>query len=129
LEENVQVVSIIDDDQSVRYVTQSLIRSLGLAAQTFASAEEFLRSPYLSTTACLISDVQMPGMSGVELQAKLAAQGYSIPIIFITAFPSDALRSRVLSAGAVGFLHKPFDSQTLIDHLQRALGHVGRTAP
>jgi FixJ family two-component response regulator len=117
----VPVVSIIDDDESVRAATQCLVRSMGYAARTFASAEEFLRSPYVSETSCVIADVQMPTMSGLELQSRLRADGNDTPIIFITAFPEEKLRTRALEGGAVGFLSKPFDGQVLIDCLTTAL--------
>jgi len=119
------MISIVDDDESVRETTSSLIRSLGLNASAFASAEEFLLSDQLSDTACLITDVQMQGMSGVELQSRLLAQGRHMPIIFMTAFPEERIRKNVLSAGAIGFLSKPFDEECLIDCLDRALGSEG----
>jgi FixJ family two-component response regulator len=115
------LVSIVDDDESVREATRGLVRSLGLAAATFASAEEFLRSDRVGDTSCLITDVQMPGLSGVDLQSCLIAQGHRTPIIFITAFPEDSVRTRVLNAGAIGFLSKPFDEECLIDCLDLAL--------
>jgi FixJ family two-component response regulator len=115
------LVSIVDDDESVREATRGLVRSLGLAAVTFASAEEFLRSDRVGDTSCLITDVQMPGLSGVDLQSCLIAQGHRTPIIFITAFPEDSVRTRVLNAGAIGFLSKPFDEECLIDCLDLAL--------
>jgi FixJ family two-component response regulator len=116
------VISIVDDDPSIRAATQSLIRSLGLKAQTFASAEEFLQSPFLDDTACVISDIQMPGMSGVDLQQRLIRDNRHIPIVFITAFPNEVTERHVLQAGAFGFLHKPFDSQALITCIRTALG-------
>jgi FixJ family two-component response regulator len=88
----VSVISIVDDDESVRTATNSLMRSLGFTAYTFASAEEFLRSLQLNDTSCLISDVQMPSMSGIELQRHLIARGHRTPIIFITAFPDESIR-------------------------------------
>jgi FixJ family two-component response regulator len=115
------MVSIVDDDESVREATKGLVRSLGYPAATFASAEEFLRSGQADDTACLISDVQMPGLSGVELQRRLLAQGYRIPVIFITAFPEGHLRARAMSAGAVCFLSKPFPEDKLIAYLHAAL--------
>jgi FixJ family two-component response regulator len=118
----VPMISIIDDDKSVRETTSSLVRSLGLNARAFASAEEFLLSDQLGATACLITDVQMQGMSGVELQTELLAQGHHMPIIFMTAFPEERIRKNVLNAGAIGFLSKPFDEECLIDCLDRALG-------
>jgi FixJ family two-component response regulator len=123
---HVPVVSIIDDDSSVRAATEGLLRSLGLAVISFASAEDFLNSPRLGETTCLISDVQLPGMSGIDLQDHLIAQGGPvIPVIFITAFPEDRIRKRAEDAGAFGFLSKPFDGQSLIDCLNRALGRPG----
>lgn len=117
----VPMVSIIDDDEAVREATKQLVLSLGHAAATFASAEEFLGSGRLHETACLITDVQMPGLSGVELQRRLLAQGHHVPIIFITAFPEERIRARVLKAGAVGFLSKPYREESLIKCLDMAL--------
>ena len=121
----VPVISIIDDDASVRAATNRLVRSLGYVAFTFASADEFLRSPQLRDSSCLIADVQMPGMSGVDLQSFLRARGSRLPIIFITAFPEESVRARALDAGAVCFLTKPFDGLTLIKYLELALGTQG----
>jgi FixJ family two-component response regulator len=115
------VISIIDDDPSVRQATDGLVRSLGYRAMTFASAEDFLQSDHIEDTSCLITDVQMPGLSGVELQSVLNARGARLPIIFITAFPEDRIRRCVLDAGAVGFLSKPFEEAVLIEHLETAL--------
>jgi FixJ family two-component response regulator len=121
----VPVVSIIDDDASVRVATDRLVRSLGFIAHTFASADDFLRSPLVNTTSCVIADIQMPGMSGVELQSFLQAQGRRLPIIFITAFPEEKTRTRALDAGAVCFLTKPFQVSALIKYLDVALGESG----
>lgn len=117
----VPVISIVDDDESVREATKGLVRSLGYTAATFASAEEFLDSTHLHETSCLITDVQMPGLNGVELQSRLIADGHRMPVIFITAFLDERLRTRALDAGACGFLTKPFDDEILIGHLDRAL--------
>jgi FixJ family two-component response regulator len=114
------VISIIDDDASVRAASDNLLRSLGYAVYTFVSAEEFLRSAHLNDTSCVIADVQMPGMSGVDLQAWLLTQGYRVPFIFITAFPEEAVRTRALKAGAICFLTKPFDRLILIRCLDTA---------
>lgn len=119
------MISIIDDDESVRVATESLVRSLGLAARTFPSAEAFLESALLGQTACVITDVQMPGMSGVELQSVLRSKGDTTPLIFITAFPEDRIRRQVDAAGAIGFLAKPFDGSAMIDCIDRALGASG----
>jgi FixJ family two-component response regulator len=115
------MISIIDDDPSVREATNGLVRSLGYRTSAFASAEDFLVSDRLNDTSCLITDVQMPGLSGVELQRLLIAQGNRTPMIFVTAFPEEKTRTRVLEAGAIGFLTKPFDDESLIEHLQTAL--------
>ncbi len=121
----VPVVSIIDDDASVRIATNRLVRSLGYVAHTFSSADEFLRSSEINDTSCLIADVQMPGMSGVELQVFLRAQGRDLPVILITAFPEESVRTRALEAGAICFLTKPFDGPTLIKCLATALEKAG----
>jgi FixJ family two-component response regulator len=115
------VISIVEDDESVRLAIKSLLNSVGLATHLFASAEAFLQSPHVSKTSCLILDVQMPGMGGIELQRVLISQGLSTPIIFITAFPEERIRTRVLEAGAICFLCKPFDEQVLLDCLASAL--------
>ena len=119
--QHVPMLSIIDDDGSVRAATQCLLRSLGYVTRTFASAEEFLLSPYVSETSCVIADVHMPNMSGLELQSRLRAKGHRTPIIFITAFPEEKLRARALQGGAVCFLSKPFQGQVLIDCVATAL--------
>ena len=122
------VISIIDDDASVRVATHRLVRSLGHVAHTFASADDFLRSSQLNDTSCVIADVHMPGMSGIELQNLLKTQGYRLPIIFITAFPEESVRAQALEAGAACFLSKPFDTQILIKHLDAAVkGHGCQT--
>ena len=115
------VISIIDDDESVREATKGLIRSLGYDAATFASAEEYLRSDCVSDSACLITDLHMPGMSGADLQDRLIADGRRIPMIFMTAYSEEKVRVRVLDAGAFGFLRKPFDDEHLIECLDKAL--------
>ncbi|QRG06538.1 response regulator [Xanthobacter dioxanivorans] len=115
------MISIIDDDESVRIATASLVRSLGFATSTFASAEDFLLSPRRQETDCVITDVQMPGMSGVELQARLLREGCRTPLIFITAFAEERIRRQVTAAGAVGFLAKPFEGGEMIACIDRAL--------
>jgi FixJ family two-component response regulator len=114
-------LSVIDDDASVRAATNNLLRSHGYTVHTFASAEEFLQSTHLNDTSCVIADVQMPVMSGVELLTTMRAQGYRVPFIFITAFPDESIRARALKAGAICFLAKPFAGPTLIDCLNSAL--------
>jgi len=106
------IISIIDDDESMRCAVKSLVTSLGFGAHTFASAEKFLQSPHLE---------HMPGLNGVELQKSLLAQGRRIPIIFVTAFPEERLRARAIEAGALGFLSKPFESETLIKLIGKAI--------
>jgi FixJ family two-component response regulator len=117
------MISIVDDDKSVREAAKMLVRSLGYATETFASAEEFLKSGRLGDTACLITDVQMPGMSGVDLQSHLTANGHRTPVIFVTAYPEESVKARALDAGAFGFLGKPFSEDSLIACLDRALEH------
>jgi CheY-like chemotaxis protein len=115
------VIAIIDDDESVRATTDSLVRSLGYIVYTFASAEAFLRSSHLNDTSCVIADVQMSAMSGVELQAHLLTQGHRVPFIFVTAFPDARTRARALRAGAVCYLTKPFEEHRFIECLDAAL--------
>lgn len=115
------MIAIIDDDESVRIATESLVRSLGLGTNTFASAEEFLASPVLGETSCLITDVQMPGMTGIELLTYLMEHGRKLPVIFITAFPEERVRRQAFAAGAIGFLSKPFGSEAIIECIDRAL--------
>ena len=115
------VVSIVDDDASVRAATARLLRSHGFAVFGFASPMELLESPHLNETACIVTDVRMPRMSGVDLQNQLLNQGRQIPMIFITAFRDEGIEARVLAAGAAGFLTKPFDAGKLIDCVSHAL--------
>lgn len=116
------MISIIDDDPSVREATRSLVRSLGYSAQAFSSAEEYLQSERVSDSACVITDLHMPGMSGADLQDRLIAEGHRIPMIFVTAYFEERARDRVMDAGAFGFLRKPFSDESLIECLDRALG-------
>ncbi|WP_409362747.1 response regulator transcription factor [Bradyrhizobium sp. CIR18] len=115
------LISVVDDDASVRAATENLLKSRGYIAQIFASAEELLRSPQLDETSCVITDVQMSAMSGLELLAEMRTRGYDAPFIFITAFPDDRVRASALGAGAIGFLAKPFTGQSLIECLDNAL--------
>ena len=118
------MISIVDDDEAVRTAISALVRSLGYAAATFASAEDFLVSDRVNDTSCLITDVQRSGLSGVELQSRLLADGRLIPVIGVTAHPEESIRTQMLRAGAVGFLSKPFNDACLIDCLTTALkGH------
>jgi FixJ family two-component response regulator len=116
------MISVVDDDAFVREATDNLLSSEGYLVRTFASAEEFLQSPPLHGCACVVADVQMPGMSGVDLLTHMRAQGYSTPFIFITAFPEDSVRDRARRAGAIGFLAKPFAASDLIKHVEAAIG-------
>ena len=119
-------ISIVDDDESVREAIKSLLRSVGFGADVFASAEEFLNSDYQHNAACLILDVRMPGMGGLELQQRLASADCRIPIIFITAHASDKeARARALQSGAVDFLYKPFSEEALLSDVYAALGSGG----
>jgi FixJ family two-component response regulator len=115
------LISVIDDDESVRRTTALLIESFGLRAAAFESAEGFLKSGQLHDTACLIVDVQMPGMNGLQLQSHLAAEGCGIPIIFITAYDDRESRGRAMRAGAVAFLSKPFGDEQLLQTIRSAL--------
>jgi FixJ family two-component response regulator len=117
----VPVISIIDDDDSARRAMTNLIRSLGYVAAAFPSAEAFLGSGRLDDTDCLITDLQMPGLSGVELQDALRARGKKTPMIFVTAFGEDRVRRRALEAGAIAFLSKPFEEARLVAHIESAL--------
>jgi FixJ family two-component response regulator len=114
-------ISVIDDDESVRRALRRLIRSAGFDVETFRSAEDFLASGEGYAPACLILDVRMPGMSGLELQRRLATSGRHIPIVFITAHEDEPARRATLDAGAVGFLQKPFDDLALLEAVAKAL--------
>jgi FixJ family two-component response regulator len=118
-------IAVVDDDQAVRDALRNLLASLDLGVVTFASAEEFLASPACRASACLITDVQMPGMSGLDLQRQLAGSGNRIPVILITAFPQDHLRRQAEAEGAVAFLAKPFDGRLMIECIERALVDKG----
>jgi FixJ family two-component response regulator len=115
------LIAIVDDDDLVRNAVQGLLKSVGLPARAFASAEEFLLSGQQRQTACLIADIRMPGMSGLELQAKLNAERCRIPTIFITAHGDVKMRMQALRAGAVEFLAKPFDDEVLLENVRVAL--------
>jgi FixJ family two-component response regulator len=120
------LISIVDDDAPLRLAVARLVRSLGFAACSFGSAEEYLASVERRETSCIVSDVQMPGTNGLELQSRLVAQNDRTPIIFITAYPQPDTEKRALDAGAICFLTKPFDRQTLVKCIKRALtGELG----
>src|SRR5215210_7615882 len=118
---NNKVVAIVDDDEAVRVALEGLLRSAGLTARAFESAENFLESVQQLHTGCLITDIRMPGMSGLELQAKLNAEHCRIPIIFITAHGDAQMRMQALRAGAVEFLAKPFNDEFLLETVRAAL--------
>ena len=119
----VPLISIVDDDDSLRNSLNNLIRSVGFRAQGFPSAEAFLNSSELHDTACLILDVRMPGMSGLDLQRQLVATNSPIPIVFITSHGDDDAQARALEAGAVAFLYKPFREEALLKAIDSALNH------
>jgi FixJ family two-component response regulator len=116
-----KMVAIVDDDDLMRTALRGLLKSAGLLAQAFASADEFLRSGHQHDTACLITDIRMPGMSGLELQAQLNADHCRIPTIFITAHGDAKMRMQAMRAGAVEFLAKPFDDEALLESVRAAL--------
>src|SRR5882724_4587754 len=116
-----KLVAIVDDDDLMRSALQGMLKSVGLPSQAFASAEEFLKSGQQHQTACLITDIRMPGISGLELQARLNAEHCRIPTIFITAHDDAQMRMRALRAGAVEFLAKPFDDEALLETVRAAL--------
>src|SRR6185369_456291 len=118
------VIAIVDDDESFRRATTSFVRSLGYGTAAFDSAEAFLKSERVNDADCLITDVQMPGMTGIELQGRLLQEGHSLPVIFITAFPEMKARAQALADGAIGFLAKPFDDKGLIQCLDEALARA-----
>ena len=120
----VSIISVVDDDSSVRAATSKFLRAHGYTVQAYSSAEHFLQSAGLNDTSCVIADLQMPGMSGLELLMMMRAQGYGVPFIFITAFPDETTRAQALRQGAICFLSKPFAGGTLINCLGVALrGH------
>jgi FixJ family two-component response regulator len=118
---NTGLVAVVDDDESMRAAVEDLLSSVGIRARSFASAEEFLLSGLQSEIACLISDIRMPGMTGLELQAKLVAEGSRVPIIFITAHGNTRMRRQALEAGAIEFLGKPFNDESLLGSVRIAL--------
>src|SRR6478672_7930976 len=118
---NPSLVSIVDDDESVRESLPDLLRELGFSVQAFSSAEEFLASDCVGQTSCLILDIAMPGMSGPDLQRELTRRGWAIPIVFITAHKDETVRPRMLATGAVECLFKPFSDTALLDAINAAL--------
>lgn len=122
-------VAVVDDDDLVRTAIQGLLKSVGLSARAYASGEEFLDSGLQHQSACLIADIRMPGMSGLELQARLNAECCLIPTIFITAHGDQEMRLQAMRAGAVEFLSKPFDDELLIDSVRTALERQADSNP
>src|SRR5467141_1444456 len=121
VQEKAKVVAIVDDDELMRTALQGLLKAVGLPARAFASAEEFLESGQQHETACLIADIRMSGMSGLELQTRLNAERLRIPTIFITAHGDERMRMQALRAGAVEFLAKPFDNKALLESVRAAM--------
>jgi FixJ family two-component response regulator len=120
-DDKIPLISVVDDDESVRAAMERLVSSFGFDVCTFDSAEQYLTSAQRRATACIVSDIQMPGTTGLEMKSHLVAQNDHTPIIFITAYPQPEAKKRALDAGAVCFLVKPFDGQTLINCIERAL--------
>lgn len=118
------LIAIVDDDVMVCEATKDLVEAFGFRARTFTSAGEFLGSDCIPDTSCLIADVQMPDMNGLQLHRNLIASGHRMPVIFITAFPDKRARKRALAAGAVCYLRKPFDGESLLSCIQSALGYA-----
>jgi FixJ family two-component response regulator len=116
-----QMVVVVDDEEAVRMAVQRLLKAAGLTVRSFASAEDFLKSGELSATGCLVADIRMPGMSGLDLLAELNRQHLPIPTILITAHGDENLRMQAMRAGAVKFLSKPVDGASLLDGVQAAL--------
>jgi FixJ family two-component response regulator len=125
----IPVISVIDDDASVRAATDNFLSSHGYEVHTFASAEDFLQSARLDDSSCIVADVQMPGMSGLELLTVIRKRGIDTPLFFITAFPSESVRARAANGGADGLLDKPFSCSALIDCIETALGGGRRGTP
>lgn len=119
--QRIPLISIVDDDEALRRSLDNLIRSTGLRARGFPSAEAFLQSNQLNETNCLLLDVCIPGMSGLDLQRQLAAGNSGVPIVFMTAHETQGQRRQALEAGAVAFLNKPFEEEDLLNAIDRAL--------
>ena len=120
------LIAVVDDDESLREALTGLLRSLGFAVEAFPSAVDFLASPTIGTTSCLIADIHMPRVTGIELHSRLTALGHAIPTILITAYPDEAVRARALANGVVCYLGKPFDDDALIACISKSLD---RTKP
>jgi FixJ family two-component response regulator len=118
------LIAIVDDDESMREAVKGLMKSLGYRVEAAATAQEFLSSRHVRRTSCLITDMQMPGMTGLELYQRLSTSGKPIPTILITAYPDDGVRERALSAGVIGYLSKPFEEDDLLACIRSALTQV-----
>jgi FixJ family two-component response regulator len=116
-----KIIAVIDDDENVRVAIEGLVRSLGFSARGFASALQYVDSDVSSSTACLITDIQMAGLNGLDLYARLISERRAPPVIFITAFPDERIEARARTLGALGFLSKPFEAQVLVQCIQQAL--------
>ena len=116
-----KLIAVVDDDASVRSATVDLLASVGFACEAFEAAEDYLRSDAANRTACLILDVRMPGLNGLELQRLMADQGRAVPIIFITSYPNERVRRRAIGAGAICYLSKPYSEKELLDCIRLAL--------
>ncbi len=122
-----KIVAVIDDDENVRIAVVALVRSLGYQARGFSSALDYLASELCGSADCLITDVQMPRLSGLDLHARLVAERRACPVVFITAFPEARAEARAKAFGAIGFLSKPFDAQVMVQCIEQALGPSPRT--
>jgi FixJ family two-component response regulator len=119
------LISIVDDDEAMREAIRGLLRSLGYRVEAAASAQEFISSRHVRRTSCLIADMQMPGMTGLELHKRLSASRKLIPTILITAYPDNGVRERALAAGVIGYLSKPFEEDDLLACIRSALTDAG----
>jgi FixJ family two-component response regulator len=119
-----KTIAIVDDDASVRRALSRLVRSVGLEAEPFATAEEFLDAPRAAAVDCLIVDLQLPGLTGLQLQQRLKTEGRNVPVVFVTAYGNNQVRAQALGAGAVALLDKPFTEQALLEALGQALGSL-----
>jgi FixJ family two-component response regulator len=117
-------IVVIDDDESVLEAMKNLVGMLGYSVEAFPSAEAFINSSSVERTDCVITDVQMPGMSGVELQRRLSGDGRRVPVIFVTAYPNKSVQARVIRDGAIGYLSKPLQKDNLLDCLDKAFGRA-----
>jgi FixJ family two-component response regulator len=120
------VITIVDDDESVREALLSLMRALGFASEAYPCAEDFLKSGRIRRTSCLIADIRMPGMSGLQLHRRLVASGNPVPTVLITAHPDEGIRAQAFQAGIICYLTKPFDEDDLLGCIHAALGYVNK---